>query len=106
MSKLILKGNDVILEVEGDQRFIGQLHEKTFVTQRNLKKHLMRKWNAYGINHKIVESSRVETIVIIEDGKAYPAATVEQIKANSKFHTEKGYDSQYFIPRDFLKSLS
>jgi hypothetical protein len=106
MSKLILKGNDVILEVEGDQRFIGQLHEKTFVTQRDSKKHLMRKWDSYGINHKIVESSRVETIIIVEDGTAYPPVTTEQIKANSKFHTEKGFDSQYFIPRDFLKSLS
>ncbi len=106
MSKLILRENNVLLDIDGVEKVIGQLYEKTFVTQRNLKKHLMRKWNAYGINHKIVESSRVETIVIIEDGKAYPAATVEQIKANSKFHTEKGYDSQYFIPRDFLKSLS
>lgn len=103
MSKLILRGVNVILDNDGNERLIGELHDKTFVTYRNPKKHLMRKWDAYGISSQIVNSSRVETIVVIEEGVSYPIS-IERVKAYGRIHEEKGFESQYFIPREILKS--
>lgn len=105
MSKLILRGIDVILDNDGDERLVGVLRGNTFITYRNPDKHLMRKWDAYGINSEVVDSPRVETVVIVENGKSFPITT-QQIKVLGIFSNQGDFESQYFIPRSVLKQSS
>lgn len=105
MSKLILRGINVILDNDGDERIIGELRGNTFITHRNPAKHLMRKWDAYGINAEVVESPRVDTVVIVEEGVSFPITT-QEIKVLGMFNTQGEFESQYFIPRSALKKSS
>ena len=107
MDKLVLKlrHNSVILELNGVEKMIGELHDSTFVTKRDPKKHLMRKWNAYGINAQLIDSSRVKTVVIVEDSNRQFIIDKDELKSKSRFYKEDGKEPQYFISRDDLKSL-
>lgn len=107
MDKAILKlrQNNVILELNGVEKMIGELHDSTFVTRRDSKKHLMRKWNAYGINAQIIDSSRVKTVVIQEDSNKRYIIDKDELKSKSRFYKEDGNEPQYFISREDLQSL-
>lgn len=89
-----------------DSRFIGEIHENTFVTERNRDKHLMRRWNAYGINAEIIDKEIVENIVVVEvpEKKAF-AVSAKDVKAFGRYHQEEGFEPQYFIGVEHLKEI-
>lgn len=105
MKNILFKEPYILLvNDKGDEKVIGELYDTTFVTQRNSEKHLMRKWDAYGINSEIIDSGNVESIIIIEDGKNQ-FVTVNDVKTHGRFHKEEGHDAQYFISREFLSPI-
>lgn len=104
-SILKLRQNNVILETDGEERNIGELFDSTFITRRDSKKHLMRKWNAYGINAKVIDSSRVQTIIIVEDGSNRYIIDKNDFKSKARFSVAEGAESQYFISKkDLVKN--
>lgn len=53
---------DVCLNLQFEQRFIGELSfegEGTFTCNRTESKHLFRKLNAIGLNHKLLTSDKI-----------------------------------------------
>ena len=99
-----IQGNKVVLNLESEQRVIGEIHETTFVMERNPAKHLMRQWNAYGINAELIDSGVIENVVITE-GKETLYASVLDIKAHGRVYKEDGHELQYFLDRDLMIKL-
>jgi hypothetical protein len=99
--KLTIVGENVFLDSPGERNKIGEIHENTFVTHRIRSKHLMRKWNAYGINAQIIDNPAIENVVIVEGDKSY-LIPKQRIKAEGRYHREEDLEPQYFIGIDLL----
>lgn len=97
----VTKENKVILHTAEESHVIGELHENTLVVKRDPEKHLMRRWNAYGINAQVIDELPIEFIVIDEGENTLMVSKLE-LKANGRFHQEEGQEPQYFIGRDSL----
>jgi hypothetical protein len=94
----------VFVQTAEDTYYVGELHENTLVVKRNPDKHLMRKWNAYGINAQVIDELSIEFIVI-EEGEKALMISKQELKANGRYYQEEKQDAQYFIDRDSLKKL-
>jgi hypothetical protein len=98
------KDNKVLIHMAEGTQIIGELHENTLVIKRDPEKHLMRRWNAYGINAQAIDELPIEFIVI-EEGEKTLMVSKQELKANGRFYQEEGQEPQYFIDRDSLTKL-
>jgi hypothetical protein len=105
LKNILFKSPYILLtNKHGDEKVIGELYDSTFVTQRDPDKHLMRRWDAYGINAELIDSGDIETIIIVENGKNQ-FVTAADVKTHGRYHKEEGHDAQYFIPRERLAPI-
>jgi hypothetical protein len=100
----VTKDNKVLLHTSEDSHVLGELHEGTLVIKRDPEKHLMRRWNAYGINAQVIDELPIEFIVI-EEGEKNWMISKQEVKANGRYHQEEGQEPQYFVDRDSLNKL-
>jgi hypothetical protein len=82
-----------------EKHYIGEIHHETLVVKRDRKKHLMKRWNAYGFNAELVDSGEIEVIVVEEPGGQL-LITAENVKTFGRIHQEEGWDKQYFVSLD------
>jgi hypothetical protein len=99
-----MEGKPLTIEVNGEVRQIGILYDKTLVIVRDREKHLMRKWNAYGINAKQIDDGSVDTVVL-QEGKNQYLITAEDIKLHGRISTEGEFEKQYFVELDKFQKL-
>lgn len=85
-------------------RQVGELVENTFITKRDPEKHVMRRWNAYGIAADIIDSGLFEVVVFQEPTASF-MITVDDIKIESRLEHVEGEQVQYFVPREKLQKL-
>ena len=98
-----MEGEKLYIEVAGEKRFVGTLFGKTLVVERDKNKHLLRKWNAYGINATHIDSGIAETVVL-KDNDGNWMIPVENVKAFGRLSTEGDFEKQYFIElKHFIK---
>jgi hypothetical protein len=104
-TELTFDGNHVYVKVGEESRHVGEIKGRTLVVERDREKHLMKKWNAYGINSEIIDNGTVTAVVIKEkDGTNY-LITCDNLKNFARIHREEGWDSQYFIELQHLTKL-
>ena len=106
---LVVKNNGKRLIVtlrlvsEGNRyRKVGvvNLATKIIEIQRNREKHLFRKGNAYGFNHKLLSDAKLFDTVRLKDDKAEWKVPVSYILENGKFlhfQNNGGFERQIFI---------
>lgn len=105
MKNIVFKNPYILLiNDKGDEKVIGELYDTTFVTQRDPDKHLMRRWDAYGINAELIDSGDIETIIIVENG-TNRFVTAADVKTHGRYHKQEGNDAQYFVSRELLTSV-
>jgi hypothetical protein len=97
-------GTKIYLTRGDDQIHIADIHENTIVVQRDPEVHLMRKWNAYGINAELVDSGIAENLVIQEPNRAL-MITISDLKAHGRYHKEEEQEAQYFIDLTKMSKL-
>lgn len=102
---------DVCLKLNFEQRFIGELSfegEGTFTCNRTESKHLFRKLNAIGLNHKILTSDKISFKWIVINyltGSGYSKKLItsrEYWKAYGQIYqfSNQGYELQSFLSLD------
>lgn len=101
--KVTIIGSNVFLDSKNERQKIGEIHENTFVTHRIRSKHLVRRWNSYGLNAQIIDNPIVENVIIVEGDKQY-FIPKERIKAEGRYHKEEDREPQYFIEVDLLEA--
>ena len=72
---------------------------RTLTIKRNREKHLLKKGNAYGLNHKLIaDATRLDTVRIIDDFGRWDVPR-EFILENGKFllFAKQGFELQIFI---------
>jgi hypothetical protein len=96
---------DSIMMPHGEEtKCVGEIYGNTLVTKRDPLKHIMRRWNSYGINKDIIESDLFDTVVIQEPTQSR-MITVEDLKTFSRLEHLEGEDPQYFVPIDKLQTI-
>ena len=83
------------------ERKIGEIDmpTRTLTVTRNREKHLLKKGNAYGLNHKLIaDATRFDTVRIIDDFGRWDVPR-EFILENGKFllFAKQGFELQIFI---------
>jgi hypothetical protein len=97
---------DVLLHLPGEEYLkIGELREKTLIMNRNPDLHLMRQWNAYGINAEIVDNDIIDSVVISEPNKVNLFASVLDVKAHGRYHTNENGEHQYYLDKDLMEKI-
>ncbi|MBZ0180538.1 MAG: hypothetical protein K8F36_14730 [Melioribacteraceae bacterium] len=102
---------EVCLDLPFEQRFIGELSfegEGTFTCNRTESKHLFRKLNAIGLNHKILTSDKISFKWIVINYQTSNGFTKKLIttrdywKTNGQVYqfSKKGYEVQSFLSLD------
>jgi hypothetical protein len=94
------------LAKEKREREIGVINHalRRFEIKRNPKRHLFLKFNAYGMNHSLLNDQLFDS-VLIEDGKNTWNVPNDWIINNGKFLNFKnngGFELQVFIPLDAI----
>lgn len=96
---------DSIMMPHGEElKCVGEIYGSTFVTKRDPNKHLMRKWNAYGISKDIIDSGLFDTVVI-QGPSASRMISVEDLETFSRIEHLEGEETQYFVPVDKLQKV-
>jgi hypothetical protein len=91
------------LVAEGNRfRKVGviNLATKIMEVQRNREKHLFRKGNAYGFNHKLLSDAKLFDKIRLKDDKEEWKIPVSFILQNGKFlhfQSNGGFEKQIFI---------
>lgn len=102
---------DVCLNLPFEQRFIGELSfegEGTFTCNRSESKHLFRKLNAIGLNHKLLTSDKISFKWIVINYQTSNGLTKKLIttrdywKEYGKIYqfSNQGYELQSFLSLD------
>lgn len=99
MKNLIFEPPDVFVMVGEEKHHIGEIHHGTLIVTRHPEKHMMKKWNAYGVNAEIIDSGLIK-MFIVESNRKQLLISVEDVKAFGRLHQEEGWDKQYFVPID------
>jgi hypothetical protein len=94
------------LAKEKREREIGVINHalRRFEIKRDPKRHLFLKFNAYGMNHSLLNDQLFDS-VLIEDGKNTWNVPNDWIIKNGKFLNFKnngGFELQVFIPLDAI----
>lgn len=89
------------------KREIGELDSRTLTVHRNPKLHLLRKWNAYGFNHELMNDDRFFDVIIIEEpeNKRYIVSR-EDIMRYGRVYQAPEFEKQIFISLDTLREIS
>ena len=101
----IRKDNKVLLTYNGETRIIGELHDRTLVTERVPEKHLMRKWNAYGFNVELIDADICD-VFVIQEPKRTIFTTADDIRAHGRVFKEEDFEPQYFLGLEYFQKLS
>lgn len=92
------------LSSENRSRQVGviQLKQRVFEVVRCKSKHLFRKFNAYGFNHKILSETKLFDTVLLSDEYDTWSLPVSVILEKGKFlnFEKQGFELQIFIPLD------
>ncbi len=102
---------DVCLKLNFEQRFIGEISfdgEGTFTCNRTESKHLFRKLNAIGLNHKILTSDKISFKWIVINYQTSNGFTKKLTTSRDYWKTngqvyqfsKKGYEVQSFLSLD------
>lgn len=104
--------NDIIItESNGDRRKIGIYNDKTneFITQRNGSKHLLRKYDAWAIDKKLVVDilAPKKALIIIQDIKSKKEYRIHANEFLDKATETTYYQhrSQLYLRRDMFEVL-
>lgn len=114
---LLIKNNGVRLSLylklksETRSRKLGIINpnQKVFEVKRNREKHLFRKNESYGFNHKILEDAKLFDKIRLKDEKQEWVIPKEFILNNGSFLHFKnngGYERQIFIELEKIKVFS
>lgn len=100
--------NNVFLQVRGGKwEKIGEMEDDVFIVKRNPETHLMHYDNTYGFSKDIIDSDKVQYVLVIEQlqGKEskYLLEKTELI-ANSTMYQAEGYERQYSVPVEFIRT--
>ncbi len=95
---------------ESKSRSIGviNLERKILEVKRNRTKHLFRKFNAYGFNHKLIADAKLFDKVRLTDNIEEWLIPKQFILDNGKFLNflnKGGFELQIFIPIDSLNEF-
>lgn len=114
-NNLILANNDVRLiiylklKAEKRKRKLGIINiaTRTFYAKRNSKKHLFRKNESYGFNHKLLSETKRFDKVRLQDENSEWLIPVSYILENGSFLHFKGdgFERQIFIPLQKIVSF-
>lgn len=97
---------DVLLHRPGEEYLkIGELRERTLIMNRNPDIHLMRQWNAYGINAELVDNNLIDSIVVSEPNEVNLFVSLLDIKAHGRYHTNENGEHQYYIDRNLMEKI-
>lgn len=102
--ELGLKCDRVMLPQGEGTHCVGEIYGNTLVTKRDPTKHIMRRFNAYGINTEIINSGLFEN-VIFEEPKQNLLITVDDMKTYSRIFHPEDEDEQYFIEIKYLTKV-
>ena len=102
--KLEKRGDKWWLVGGTEERFVGEIHERTLFIERNPEKHLMKKWKAYGINAQAVQSDLIDAVLLTVDGQQY-LATPDIIKTHGRLHKFEDFEEQYFLALEHFEKL-
>ena len=97
---ITIQDNKVFL----NDKFIGKLvkNETTFLSNRNISKHLYRKLNSFGINEELILQIRINQVVIKLGKHKFFRITIDKIKEfMSKYRSiinYNKYERQIMIP--------
>lgn len=105
LKNITIEGNNVLLTNGEETHKIGELHEKTIVMLRDPDKHIMRKWNAYGIVAELVDSELIDEF-IFDEGGTYLSISRNGILAHGRYYREEGHEPQYFVNRELMEKLT
>lgn len=97
------------LASESKSRKLGiiDIEKRTFEVKRVYSKHLFRKFNAYGFNHKILSETKLfDTIILSDDFNKwkFPVSLVLQ-KGKFLNFSKGGFELQVFIGLSELKDF-
>lgn len=95
-------GQQIKLEIGGEEKFIGMLEGGTLHIQRTKKKHFYRKLNAYGMDRELLEKLQemdCDTIRLHEkDTDEYYETTLELFLKKGLPNNYAGHGAQLFLP--------
>lgn len=95
------------LAKEKREREIGVIdHElKRFEIKRDPKKHLFLKFNAYGINHSLLNEGLFDKVLINDTKNVWEIPNEQILKIGKFLHFKNngGFELQIFIPLDEIK---
>lgn len=101
----------VIVKEGGMQRRVGNLRTQgddvILRVTRDLNKHLVRKYNAYGFARKLIEQDFFNYLQLVErDGAKENVYLISRIDALSegRFYKAEGFEEQVLIPRPVLRA--
>jgi len=102
----ITPGGSVSISLPGKEPIkIGEIMEKTLVMKRNPEIHLMRQWNAYGINAQLVDKEIIDCVVIMETDGTNLFATTLDLKAHGRFYKGEDSEAEYYIDRNQMEKI-
>jgi hypothetical protein len=101
---IIQHDNKIVLHLGDESHILGELMMNTLVISRNPEKHLMRQWDAYGINAQVLEREDIEQVVVIEGDNTY-SISKKALLAHGRYHKAEEQEPQYFIARSLLNKI-
>lgn len=97
------------LSSESKSRKLGiiDIKNRTFEVKRAYNKHLFRKFNAYGFNHKILSETKLFDTIILSDEYNKWKFPVSLVLEKGKFlnFSKGGFELQVFIELSELKDF-
>ena len=97
------------LASESKSRKLGiiDIEKRTFEVKRVYSKHLFRKFNAYGFNHKILSETKLFDTIILSDDFNKWKFPVSLVLEKGKFlnFSKGGFELQVFIELSELKNF-
>ena len=97
------------LASESKSRKLGiiDIEKRTFEVKRVYSKHLFRKFNAYGFNHKILSETKLFDTIILSDEYNKWKFPVSLVLEKGKFlnFSKGGFELQVFIELSELKNF-
>lgn len=90
-------------------RRIGTLNkaQRTLTIKRKRGKHLFRKANAYGFNHRLLETSKLIDYIRLEDETSEWKIPREEIlkKGSFLYFQKQGFEKQIFLSLDSMQEF-
>jgi len=104
MKETILKKGEQLYIEFTEERLVGTIKGSSLVVSRG-HQHVLRKWNAYGINAAAIESGEFKAVVVITESGKNLYTTVDEIKKHGHLSKEGDFELQYFMPIEQFSML-